>query len=70
MTVVLAVTYLAGWLVTTVLLLRRDPGSDGHPHRALLGLVGAGCAVALAAVWPLTAWVLPAIRAALDNPEG
>jgi hypothetical protein len=35
----------------------------------VLNLVGVACAIALAAVWPLSGWLLPMIRAALREQE-
>lgn len=62
--------YLAGWLVTTFLLLRPGVATDPQHrgHRTVLNLVGVACAIALAAVWPLSGWLLPMIRAALHHP--
>jgi uncharacterized membrane protein YeaQ/YmgE (transglycosylase-associated protein family) len=71
MNVVLIVGYLAGWVATTVLLLRSGVATDpnGRGHRAVLGVVGVACAIALAAVWPLSGWLLPVLRAALQDPD-
>ncbi len=65
----LGALYLAGWLVTTVMLLRGGlaSGEGDRTHRVVAGLVGAVCALALAAVWPISGWFLPMIRAALDD---
>jgi hypothetical protein len=32
-------------------------------------LVSVACAIALAAVWPISGWLLPIIRAAMDDTE-
>jgi hypothetical protein len=71
MTVVLVVLYLAGWLATTVVLLRGAFAADegGRRQRAAVGLVSAACAIALAAVWPISGWLLPMIPAAMDDTE-
>jgi hypothetical protein len=71
MTVVLVSLYLAGWLVTTVMLLRGGFGADegGRRQRAVVGLVSAASAFALAAVWPVSSWLLPMIRAAMDDKD-
>jgi hypothetical protein len=71
MTVVLVTLYLAGWLATTVVLLRGVFAADegGRRQRAAVGLVSAACAFALAAVWPISGWLLPIIRAAMDDTE-
>ncbi|MCZ8380625.1 hypothetical protein O6P37_17300 [Mycobacterium sp. CPCC 205372] len=68
MNVVLITGYLAGWVLTTFLLLRPSVTRDPQ-HRAVLNLVGVACAIALAAVWPLSGWLLPMIRAALREQE-
>jgi hypothetical protein len=71
MTVVLVTLYLAGWLATTVVLLRGGFAADegGRRQRAVVGLVSVACAFALAAVWPISGWLLPIIRAAMDDTE-
>jgi hypothetical protein len=70
MTVVLVTLYLAGWLATTVVLLRGGFADEGgRRQRAAVGLVSAACAFALAAVWPISGWLLPIIRAAMDDTE-
>jgi hypothetical protein len=71
MTVVLVILYLAGWLATTVMLLRGGfaGGEGGRRQRAAVGLVSAACAFALAAVWPISGWLLPMIRAAMDDTD-
>ncbi|MEV3905782.1 MULTISPECIES: hypothetical protein [unclassified Mycobacterium] len=71
MNVLLITGYLAGWVLTTFLLLRPDVAADPQHrgHRAVLNLVGVACAIALAAVWPLSGWLLPMIRAALREQE-
>lgn len=65
----LGALYLAGWLVTTFLLLRSGAFADGdrRRHRAIAGLIGAACAFALAAVWPISGWILPFLRAGMDD---
>lgn len=71
MTIFLVVAYVIGWIVTTVVLLRHDfaPDATSRGHRAVLGVVSAVCALALAAVWPISGWFLPMIRAAMDDSE-
>ena len=71
MTVVLVTLYLAGWLVTTIVLLRGSFATDerGRRQRAAVGLVSAACAIALAAVWPISGWLLPIIRGAMNDGE-
>ncbi|MDY6871913.1 MAG: hypothetical protein SV966_15915 [Actinomycetota bacterium] len=63
--------YLGGWLLTTVLLLRRQFGDDerGRRDRLVFNTISLLCAVALAAVWPLSGWFLPMIRAALGRRD-
>ncbi|WP_422746905.1 hypothetical protein ACN27E_04580 [Mycobacterium sp. WMMD1722] len=63
--------YLGGWLLTTVLLLRRQFGHDDRSRRTrmVVNAVSVACALALAAVWPVSAWFLPMIRAALGNDD-
>ncbi len=63
--------YLGGWLLTTVALLRRQFGDDerGRRDRIVFNAVSVLCAIALAAVWPLSGWFLPMIRAALGRPD-
>jgi uncharacterized membrane protein YeaQ/YmgE (transglycosylase-associated protein family) len=63
--------YIAGWLATTFVLLRGSLGTDesGRRKRAAIGVVGAVCASALAAVWPISGWFLPMIRAALEDTD-
>jgi hypothetical protein len=65
----LVALYLGGWIVTTVLLLRRQFGDDDRSRRTrmVFNAVSVACALALAAVWPLSAWFLPMIRAALGG---
>lgn len=71
MSIFLGVAYLAGWILTTVLLLRRIPVDDDRHRgdRVVMRMVGIMCAVALAAVWPLSGWLLPLLRSALENPD-
>jgi len=63
--------YLGGWLLTTAVLLRRQFAADDRSRRTrmLFNAVSVACAVALAAVWPVSAWFLPMIRAALGNDD-
>lgn len=63
--------YLGGWLLTTAALLRRQFGDDdrGRRDRLIFDTVSVLCAVALAAVWPLSGWFLPMIRAALGRRD-
>jgi hypothetical protein len=63
--------YLGGWLLTTVALLRRQFGDDdrGRRDHLIFNTVSVLCAVALAAVWPLSGWFLPIIRAALGRQD-
>jgi hypothetical protein len=65
----LGALYLAGWFTTTFLLLRSGAFTDDsrRKHRAIAGIVGAVCAFALAAVWPISGWVLPFLRTAMDD---
>ncbi|MCK0174186.1 MULTISPECIES: hypothetical protein [Mycobacteriaceae] len=67
----LVALYLGGWIVTTVLLLRRQFGDDERSRRTrmVFNAVSVACALALAAVWPLSAWFLPMIRAALRGND-
>jgi hypothetical protein len=71
MRVVWVALYLAGWVATTFVMLRGTFAADenGRRQRALVGLVSVGCAIALAAVWPISGWFLPLIRSALDNSD-
>ncbi|MGV0794377.1 hypothetical protein [Mycolicibacterium sp. XJ1819] len=71
MSVVLVILYLAGWLATTVVLLRNGFGDDedGRQQRTVVGLVNALTAFALAAVWPISGWLLPIVRSVMDNHE-
>lgn len=64
--------YLAGWVFTTVALMRAAPASDGdgRGHHLVLKLVSGACAVALAAVWPVSGFFLPMIRAAFGERDG
>jgi hypothetical protein len=68
---VLIALYLGGWLVTTVMMLRGQFGGDtrGHRTRMVFNAVSVACAIALAAVWPLSGLFLPMIRAALGREE-
>lgn len=63
--------YLGGWLVTTVMLLRGQFGGDerSHRRRMVFNAVSVACAIALAAVWPVSGLFLPLIRAALGRDE-
>lgn len=63
--------YIAGWLATTVALVRATPTADegSRGHRLVLQLVSGACAVALAVVWPLSALFLPLIRAAFNRND-
>jgi hypothetical protein len=65
----LGALYLAGWFTTTFLLLRSGAFADESrgKHRAIAAIVGAVCAFALAAVWPISGWVLPFLRSAMDD---
>ncbi len=65
----LGALYLAGWITVTFLLLRSGAlaGEDRRKHRAIAGIVGAFCAFALAAVWPLSGWILPFLRNAMED---
>jgi hypothetical protein len=67
----LIAAYLGGWLVTTVLMLRGQFGSDerGKRTRVIFDTVSVVCALALAAVWPLSALFLPMIRAGLGRED-
>lgn len=69
---VLIALYLVGWAGTTVALMRAAPpeAADGRGRQAVLRLVAGGCAIALAAVWPLSGWFLPMIRSAFDQRDG
>lgn len=65
--------YLVGWIGTTIALMRAIPASDGQQgrgHQAVLRLVSGACAIALAAVWPLSGLFLPIIRNAFDQRDG
>lgn len=64
--------YVAGWIATTVALMRATPPSDadGRGHQMVLRLVGGACAIALAAVWPISGLFLPMIRAAFGERDG
>ena len=63
----LGALYLAGWLTTTFLLLRSGAFADEsrRKYRAIAGIVGAACA--FAAVWPISGWILPFLRSAMDD---
>ncbi|MBO0676120.1 hypothetical protein JRC04_01445 [Mycolicibacterium sp. S2-37] len=63
--------YLGGWILTTVMLLRRQFGDDDRSRRTrmVFNAVSVACALALAAVWPVSAWFLPMIRAALGKED-
>ena len=65
----LGALYLAGWITTTFLLLRSGALSDPsrRRHRPIAGVVAGACALALAAVWPISGWILPFLRAAMDD---
>ncbi|OAN36172.1 hypothetical protein [Mycolicibacterium iranicum] len=65
----LGALYLAGWLTTTFLLLRSRAFTDPNrrKHRAIAGIVSAAFAFALAAVWPVSGWILPFLRTAMDD---
>ncbi len=51
------------------LLLRSGAFADEsrRKHRAIAGIVGAAFAFALAAVWPISGWILPFLRSAMDD---
>jgi len=65
--------YLGGWLLTTVMMLRGRSGAGDDERsrrtRLVFNAVSVACALALAAVWPVSGFFLPMIRAALGNPD-
>ena len=60
---------LSGGLVTITFLRSAAARSPTRVAAtpAIAGIVGAVCAFALAAVWPISGWVLPFLRTAMDD---